>query len=161
MFTIAKQIEIDMGHRLPFHAGGCRFLHGHRWKIEVEVSAPVLQAPEPSQSNSGMVLDFSIIKAALMDAIHTRFDHRLVLWENDPLADTGILKEALVHAGILEGLVVVPVIPTSEGLAEYWAGLLVDRLAPFSITALRVWETPTSVATWRPDFHSATVANER
>lgn len=155
MFTIARQIEIDMGHRLPFHQGGCRFLHGHRWRVEVEVSAPELQAPEPSHTNSGMVLDFGIIKAALMDAIHARFDHRLVLWENDPLLQppdggTNEFRVALARVGVAAGLVVVPVIPTSEGLAQLWAGLLVDRLAPFTITALRVWETPNSVATWRP-----------
>ena len=39
---ITKQIEIDMGHRVPNHKSKCRNLHGHRYKIEVGVDDKII-----------------------------------------------------------------------------------------------------------------------
>ena len=79
MYSISKEIQIDMAHRVPYTDSPCRYLHGHRWKIVAHVSAPALVPATEGNVNSGMVVDYSVIKQALIDEVHDRFDHRLVL----------------------------------------------------------------------------------
>lgn len=156
MFTISRQIEIDAGHRVPYHDSQCRHLHGHRWKIVAHVASPELVAPDPKRPDSGMVVDFGVIKQVLMREIHDHFDHRLILWKEDPLLKPSRFhpfQEALKLANISDSIRVVPVIPTSEGLAEYWAGLVQQSPAlrddaHFRLVQLDVWETPNSLATY-------------
>jgi 6-pyruvoyl-tetrahydropterin synthase len=104
------------------------------------------------RADSGMVVDFGVIKQVLMERIHDRFDHRLILWGGDPLLANRALEEVLAAVGLADGIRVVPVIPTSEGLAQYWAGLIAPDLncSYFRLSALDVWETPNSVATYVP-----------
>jgi len=151
-FTIRRQIEIDAGHRVPYHDSQCRFLHGHRWKIVAHVSAPDLVPSSSGRPDSGMVVDFGFIKQVLMEQIHSRFDHRLMLWEKDELVTAWGDGGGMVHTlSIGDGVVAVPVIPTSEELARYWAELIAPQLSDngFQLTALEVWETPNSVATYK------------
>lgn len=146
MFTIRRHIEIDAGHRVPYHQSGCRFLHGHRYRVTVEVASPELQPPDPTNPASGMVVDFGVLKEALVGIVHDRFDHRLILWEHDP-----ILPTLLPLWG--QGIVQVPVIPTAEALAELWGMQfsLGFSLSPFfTLRAVEVRETPTSLARWEP-----------
>jgi len=160
MFTVSRQIEIDAGHRVPYHDAQCRFLHGHRWKIVAEVAAPELVVADPSRADSGMVVDFGVIKRVLMTVIHERFDHRMILWDQDPLlaedsvvdygGDDPTLHGVLRRAGIEASIQVVPVIPTSEGLARYWAELVAPHLGPLQLAAFHVWETPNSKASFIP-----------
>ena len=151
MFTIARHIEIDAGHRVPYHDSLCRHLHGHRWKIVAHVEAPELVAPDPKRADSGMVVDFGVIKRVLMDKIHNRFDHRLILWEQDALVTDIRFYRTLMNVGIGESIVTVPVIPTSEGLAKYWAELVAPELVggAMRLAQLNVWETPNCVATYQ------------
>lgn len=153
MFTIARKIEIDAGHRVPYHNSQCRHLHGHRWKIAAHVSARGLVEASPERADSGMVLDFGVIKQVLMEQIHAKFDHRLILWEKDGLLRNGQFEDSLVAAGCEMSLVVVPCIPTAEGLAEHWASLIAAPLhgAHFKLAGLEVFETPNSVVMWEPE----------
>lgn len=157
MFTVRRQIEIDAGHRVPYHDSQCRFLHGHRWKIVAHVSAFDLVLPSSDRPDSGMVVDYGTIKQVLMEHIHSRFDHRMMLWEKDDLITEHLLlpTESLPGKARLGGLGVItmPCIPTSEELARYWANLIVPHLSgdEFRLLALEVWETPNSVATYTMD----------
>jgi len=150
MFTIARKIEIDAGHRVPYHTSKCRHLHGHRWQIVAHVESPELVAPDPKRPDSGMVVDFGVIKQVLMDQIHDRFDHRLILWEEDTLVTNIEFYRTLVEVDIGDSIVTVPVIPTAESLARYWAELVSPILQSehFHLTQLDVWETPNSLATY-------------
>lgn len=161
MYVVRRSIEIDAGHRVPHHGSGCRHLHGHRWKIVACVAADHL-VPSGDDPAAGMVVDFGVIKQLLMTHIHDRYDHRLILWSNDPL----LVREAgdplppldlyLHEKGLFDSIIVVPVIPTAEELAQYWAELLGrpfrERLPRQAyLTAIEVWETPNSCATyWVP-----------
>lgn len=75
-FRICKSFEIESGHILSKHAGNCRFPHGHSRRIEVVVTADVLDAHD-------MVCDFKALKSALSDFLNT-WDHALCLNTNDP-----------------------------------------------------------------------------
>lgn len=150
MIVISKEVELDAGHRVPTHASKCKNLHGHRYKVKAEMRCEELVPDESGRSNAGMVMDFGVLKQALMEVIHDPFDHKLILWEHDPLLQAFImvtsgipevysplgfgpaeeerpktgtfdaLKPLLAVVGISEGLVVVPCIPTAENLARLW-----------------------------------------
>jgi len=47
---IAKEFRWEMGHRLPEHTGLCRNIHGHSYRMVVEITGDVLA--------NGMIIDF-------------------------------------------------------------------------------------------------------
>ncbi len=178
MFTVSRSIDIDAGHRVPFHASKCRHLHGHRWKVIAIAEAEETVDSAEGAADSGMVVDFGVLKQVLMEEINDVFDHRFLLWQEDPLAEILLragTAESIPPAAFLESeevtgpnlarqdleesIVVVPVIPTAEELARYWAGLVAPRLRELSgdrvsLKRLDVWETPNSCASyelaWEP-----------
>jgi len=129
MFKVTKTIDFCYGHRLLNYAGKCRHLHGHNGRIEVDIELPALDG-------RGMVQDFSEIKTALKNWVDNALDHRLLLCEDDPLIP--VLRE--------RGEVFVPVAfnPTAENIAK----MIFDhaRAQGLPVTAVRLWETPTSCA---------------
>lgn len=153
MFTCAKEVEFDAGHRVPYHDSKCRNLHGHRYRVRLTIAAGNLAAADPNNAASGMVLDFGDIKRALVAVVHDPHDHKLLLWEKDELL------EKVGRWDAFPGLVILPVIPTAEELARYFYHLLEAHLKESSplfadgrawIQGLEVWETPTSLATYNP-----------
>lgn len=70
MFSV-KVIESFSGaHFLKEYKGKCEQLHGHNWKVEVEVFSPVL-------SKEGMVMDFTRLKKILRGVLD-KYDHTLL-----------------------------------------------------------------------------------
>ena len=63
-WKLTKQIEIDSSHYLRDYDGKCANMHGHRWKIFVEICGNKLNEQE-------MIKDFSDIKKEIM-----RYDHK-------------------------------------------------------------------------------------
>jgi 6-pyruvoyltetrahydropterin/6-carboxytetrahydropterin synthase len=133
MFSVTKEIHFCYGHRLLNYAGKCRHLHGHNGKAVVTLEAPALDA-------LGMVVDFAAIKRVLGRWIDETLDHRLLLHEADP-----IIPE-LVRQG--EPFVTLDANPTAENIAR----LICERAAAHGlpVTAVTLWETETSFATYRP-----------
>lgn len=43
MFRVSKEFSFDMAHILDGHDGKCRNLHGHTYKLQVEVSGDLYQ----------------------------------------------------------------------------------------------------------------------
>lgn len=140
---VTKQIEIDMGHRVPNHKSKCRNLHGHRYKIEVGVDDK--KNLNAGASDEGMVIDFGDLKEIMMSEIDAQFDHKCVLYEKDELKHALILEQPPV------GIVLVQFIPTAENLAQYWYILLKNKLQErdIKIKHVTVWETPSSTATYK------------
>lgn len=162
MFEIQRQIELDAGHRVPYHASKCKHLHGHRFKVIAHVQADDTVRADPRRADSGMITDFGVIKQVLMEEIHDKFDHRFMLWEHDPiLKDLVFVEEdyspqlstfARTRFAKEFGIITVPCIPTAEELARYWGYLVEPRLhgsldnGSYWFSALEVWETPNSMA---------------
>lgn len=164
MFTIRRHIELDAGHRVPRHGGHCRNLHGHRYKVTAIVGAEELVPPDAPVPDAGMVLDFGVIKQVLMKAVHEKCDHKLLLWEQDPLVvpwhvypetPTNPFQILLMEQGLTAGLVLLPCIPTAEELARYWGERIIKTAeetwdSRLKLLGIEVQETPTSTATWTP-----------
>ena len=140
---ITKYIEIDMGHRVPNHKSKCRNVHGHRYKIEVGVDDKVVHTK--GVSDEGMVIDFGDIKTILMEEIDAKFDHGYTLYKEDAYA---YIFDTLKKDG--QKIIFVDFIPTAENLAKHWFHLIKAKLAEkkIKIYQIKVWETPTSTATY-------------
>lgn len=67
-FTLRTLSDFAAAHSLREYPGDCQRLHGHNWKVEVEVSASELD-------ELGMVIDFKQVKQATREATD-RLDHQ-------------------------------------------------------------------------------------
>ncbi len=140
---ITKEIEIDMGHRVPNHKSECRNFHGHRYKIEVGVDDKVCVINE--LSDEGMVIDFGDLKQIMIDVIDKFYDHSLILYEKDEWVS---YFDDMRDSGMK--INIVDFIPTVENLTRHWFEVLMPILEVSKIRLhhVKVWETPTSTATY-------------
>lgn len=121
-FTIAKTFELSAGHHLDGlgDTHKCARPHGHNYQVDIELTGPL--------DANGMVYDYGHLKP-FGDFIDNVLDHKNL---ND----------------------VVPFNPTAEALAWYLHDEAKRALGPLpagvTITAIRVHETPRTVAEYRP-----------
>lgn len=73
MYRVVKSIDIDFAHHVHGHAGPCINLHGHTWKFEVCMEAPMLNA-------TGFVCDFSDLKSQVLNPVHAMLDHGFAIF---------------------------------------------------------------------------------
>lgn len=66
MYILTVKRKFDAAHFLPYHEGKCSQIHGHTWKVEVEIRAKEL--------TDGMVVDFVNVKG-LLDEILPDHQH--------------------------------------------------------------------------------------
>lgn len=120
--TAVREHEICAGHRVVGHEGKCQNLHGHAYVIRFHCQAEGLD-------ELGRVIDFSVIKSHLCMWLEDNWDHRFLIWRDDPLLDD--LRK--VSPG---SLAVVPFNPTAENIAEH----LLRRIGPvkFDGTGVRL-----------------------
>jgi 6-pyruvoyltetrahydropterin/6-carboxytetrahydropterin synthase len=113
-------------HQLRNNRGKCENLHGHNYKVQVTVEGEDL-------NSIGLLADFTELKGALRE-ITEFLDHKF-LNEIEPFTEIN---------------------PSAENVAKYIADKLQSQLdagaseVPVFIAAVKVWETDTSTATYRP-----------
>lgn len=137
MTTVERYHDISMGHRVVGHENKCKHLHGHNYRIHFTCTATKLD-------DLGRVIDFGLIKDLLCQWLEEHWDHKMMLWERDPLLP--LLKEI-----IPEDLIVVPFNPTAELMAKYLVDVVgVELLAHTNITlySVRIEETHKCSATY-------------
>ncbi len=104
--------DIPFAHRQHNHKGHCHFIHGHNWGFQFTFCARSLD-------ENGFILDFggSVMKD-LKAYLNSRFDHKLVLNEGDPM-----LKHLVtaLQGGIAGELAQITILPDAscEGLAAH------------------------------------------
>lgn len=103
--------DISCGHRVFQHESKCAHLHGHNYRVHFTCEAEQLDS-------IGRVIDFSDIKAKLCMWLEDQWDHKTLIWENDPWAK--------VLLGIDPTIVIVPFNPTAENIAQH----LVEVIGP-------------------------------
>ena len=123
MYELDITREFSAAHMLKGYDGLCSNLHGHNWTVQVFIQADRLD-------DIGIAADFTVIKRVLTEIL-AQFDHKY-------------LNELPEFQGIN---------PTSENIAR----ILYEKLAPavakpgIKLDRVRVCESPTSGATYRPD----------
>lgn len=85
---ISKEFRWEMGHRIPFHQGPCRNVHGHSYRMFVELEGEPL--------NTGMIMDFSDLNL-LIKPILQEFDHSFLCSEDDKELIEFLKKMGLKH----------------------------------------------------------------
>jgi 6-pyruvoyltetrahydropterin/6-carboxytetrahydropterin synthase len=110
MLTITRKLEFDAGHRIPDHKSQCRNLHGHRYALHITLVGEVVE--QEGQSDSGMIMDFSDVKALAKQHLVDVWDHAFLVYEKDA-AVKQFLESLPNHK-----TVVLNRIPTVENLAR-------------------------------------------
>jgi len=147
---ITKQIEIDMAHRIPNHESKCRNLHWHRYVIEAWVEWEVIQ--KSWVANTWMVVDYSDLKKIMINYIDKFFDHWAVFYKDDKYVNILNLLLSFEDQDAAK-MHFVNFIPTAENLAKFWFEMIKKPLNDeydIKLIYLKVWETPTSSATYNP-----------
>lgn len=142
VLTVTSRHKISAAHRLYDYDGKCEHLHGHNYQIEVEICSDKTDA-------LGMVIDFSKIKSYLFAELDKLWDHRTLLYEQDPLCKS--LQELLQDDSVRA----VPFNPTAENMAIYLGSSFfptklkaMDNQNKLSINRTTVFETENNSATW-------------
>jgi 6-pyruvoyltetrahydropterin/6-carboxytetrahydropterin synthase len=131
-YRATVQIHFCYGHRLLDYDGPCAHPHGHNGLVEVELETAELDA-------RGMVVDFGDVKRELKGWIDATMDHQMLLRRDDPLAEW--MRE---HG---EPVCLFEENPTAENIAR--AIFERARELGWPVIEVRLWETPTSFATYR------------
>ena len=121
MYLLIVREDFSAAHRLLSTEGKCAELHGHNWKVEVQVRAEELD-------QSGMAIDFHDLKARTREIVEG-LDHRYL---NDLPA---FQRQS----------------PTAENIARHIYEGLARRLGTgrVALDQVRVWESETTAATYR------------
>ena len=123
MFEVCVQKTFASGHSLRDYKGKCENVHGHNYRVQITVAGQNLD-------ENGLLVDFIELKG-LMARVVDYLDHRFI---ND-LPPFDVLN------------------PSAENLAKYFhdevSGGLKSPL-PVTISEVKVWETDTSLAVYRP-----------
>ena len=123
MFEVSVQQTFAAGHALRNYRGKCENVHGHNYRIEVTVQGERL-------ASNGLLVDFVELKRVMKDTIDY-LDHRFIN-DLEPFTE--------LH-------------PSAENIATFFhdrisAGLRTE--IPVRIAEVKVWETDTSSAVYRP-----------
>lgn len=114
--------DISCGHRVHGHEGKCRHLHGHNYRVHFTVEAELDEV--------GRVLDFSVIKEKLCMWLEDIWDHKFLVWENDPLSR---------HLrGLDQTVVFVPFNPTAENMAKFLVEVVGPAVLPVGVKLVEV-----------------------
>ncbi|MFP4529006.1 MAG: 6-pyruvoyl trahydropterin synthase family protein [Candidatus Kapaibacterium sp.] len=109
-FRIAKEFRWAMSHRLPFHEGLCKNIHGHTYKLRVEL--------EGERNELGIVVDYYVMRGIVRPIID-KFDHAFVCARED--------KEVLEF---LDKMNFKKVVIDEYSTAENLVAILMDLIAP-------------------------------
>lgn len=133
---VSKSFRWDAAHRLPRHDGLCRNLHGHSYRMTVEMEGP--------PDEHGIVIDFREIKALVKPLVEA-WDHATLV-----SADDVELMEAVERLG--DRCVPLPVESTAENLCVLVAehvlsqGREVLSRRRIQSVRIRIYETESSFA---------------
>lgn len=138
--SLVRSLRFCAGHRLLGHEGRCAYLHGHNYRVEVEVEA---LAGGTEVDDVGRVVDFSLIKRRLLGWLDEHWDHAFILWEEDATALAAVKQAEPTKYFLL------PWNPTAESMARYLLEVVAPHvLGDLGVIARRVavWETDEACA---------------
>ena len=137
MFFLKTEQSFDAAHFLKDYQGKCKNLHGHRWRVVVEIQGTQLSE---ARQDRGMLIDFDELKNVLKE-ICDYLDHCLIY-------EAGSLKSATLAALREEDfrMVEVPFRPTAENFSHYIYELIREK--GYEVHRVEVYETPNNCAAY-------------
>jgi 6-pyruvoyltetrahydropterin/6-carboxytetrahydropterin synthase len=126
MFEVTVEKTFAAAHQLRNYQGKCERLHGHNYKVRVTVEGEQLDP-------TGLVVDFVEVKR-LLEGVIDRLDHTCL----NEVPPFDVLN------------------PSAENIAKLFYDEIARGLAagergvPVRVAAVKVWETETCTAAYRP-----------
>jgi 6-pyruvoyltetrahydropterin/6-carboxytetrahydropterin synthase len=120
MFEICVEHTFAAAHALRNYRGKCENLHGHNYRVQVAIAGAELD-------ENGLLYDFAELKSRLR-ATSAYLDHQNIN-ELKPFDQIN---------------------PSAENLAKFICGEIQKDLKNAAVSWVKVWETDTSAATYRP-----------
>ena len=129
---IAKEFNWEMGHRLPEHFGKCKNIHGHSYKMLVEIEGDVME--------NGMVMDYYHLRDVI-DPLVEKMDHAFLVYKDDQNVIEFLEK-------MNSKRVVVDFQSTVENITRFFLNEIKNAKMPENIkkVKVRVCETPDDYA---------------
>ena len=121
MYTLTTMVEFSSAHTFVGHSGPCKKMHGHNWKVEVEITGEKLD-------KIGMVVDFKEIRKAtdlVVDELDHEFLNNLETFSEDN--------------------------PTAENIARYIFTKLSEEFSNknVKVNSIKLWETDKSAVSYK------------
>jgi 6-pyruvoyltetrahydropterin/6-carboxytetrahydropterin synthase len=120
MFEVCVEHTFAAAHALRNYRGKCENVHGHNYRVQVGIEGEQLDA-------TGLLYDFADLKKRLR-ATSEYLDHQY-LNEIKPFDEIN---------------------PSAENIAKFICDAVQKDMKPGCVAYVRVWETDTSCATYRP-----------
>ena len=133
---IATEFRWEMGHRLPNHKGECKNIHGHSYKMILELSGEL-------DTKSGMIVDFYDL-GLIVKPIVKKFDHSFLVYKNDTkllnfLAENKMKKVVTDYYGTVENI-------CNNFIDLIVKGIKKSKLNNIYSITVKIYETPNSYA---------------
>jgi 6-pyruvoyltetrahydropterin/6-carboxytetrahydropterin synthase len=137
MYILKVDHSFDSAHFLAGYEGKCSNIHGHRWKVEVEVESETLVS---GGQLDGMVIDFGDFKNTVRDALDY-YDHALII-------EAGTMRTETLNFIEADGfrVIKVPFRPTAENFAAFFYKTIKEM--GYSVKRVTVYETPKNSAAY-------------
>lgn len=124
-----------MGHRLPFHKGLCKNIHGHSYKMNVEITGGL--------DKNGMVIDFFDLNKIVKPIIE-KYDHAFLCWNGDKKVLDFLTKNKMKK-------VIVDYHSTVENICSDFVDKITNELLDikghkFEELTVKIYESPNSYA---------------
>lgn len=131
-FFCTRKLEFDAAHRVIGHEGKCKYLHGHRYVLEITFT-------DRAKDDLGRIVDFGLVKKLLGKWIDDNLDHNVILFEKDKELGENISRITN------QNIYYLPYNPTAENIAKY----IIDEICPNilsdykdQIYKIKLYETP-------------------
>lgn len=117
--TATRYHDFSTGHRVYGHESKCAHLHGHNYRIYFTLES---DNTTEQLDSVGRVIDFTAIKDLLCEWLEENWDHKFLVWTNDPIRITLTNLDP-------DGVVATNFNPTAENMGQY----LIETIAPIQL----------------------------
>ncbi|MBZ4683488.1 MAG: 6-pyruvoyltetrahydropterin/6-carboxytetrahydropterin synthase [Fusobacteriaceae bacterium] len=134
MYILQTEHSFDSAHFLKGYNGKCANIHGHRWRVVVEIKSNELVEEGHLR---GMIVDFGDFKKVVKEFVDFH-DHALIVEKNS-------LSKALFDMLVAENFRIIEVDfrPTAENFSKYFYN---EFKKNFDVKRVTVYETPNNSA---------------
>ena len=102
---VERYHDFSAGHKVTNHENKCKHLHGHNYRIYFTIEAKELD-------ELGRVIDFSVIKSKLCNWLENHWDHRFLIYKNDPAC-------LILTKHFPDDIILCDFNPTAENMGKY------------------------------------------
>lgn len=148
MKRIRTEFTFDAAHRLQGYPGACAFIHGHTYRVVLELEFDAGAQP----NRAPFFMEFKGFKSLLKNEIE-EWDHSLILYKDDPL-----LKVFESIPQLKGGLIGMATQPSAENMAYFLVQAAMRNYANYKPPEeLKEWEMLTTRKSNMPCAFKVTV----